>query len=176
MTVSATDSKEDVKLISMIDLAGQILKEEKKPLSFYEIFDRVAEVKGFSDDEKEQKIAQFYTEVNVDGRFLNVGDNMWGLKRWYPIERVEDELTGGTKKKAKKAKEAKKAKAKVAADDAVELEDELDIDVDEIDEVIDDDDLLLKEDDPFDEDLDDMDIEEEELDFGDDDLDFDDDK
>lgn len=165
--MSAAGSKEEVQITSMIDLAGQMLKDEKKPLTFYEIFDRVAELKGLTDDEKEQKIAQFYTEMNVDGRFLNVGENMWGLKRWYPVERVEDELTGGTKKKAKKAKEAKKTKkAKVAAvEESPELDDELDIDVDEIDEVLDDDDLLLKEDDPFD----DVELEEEEVDFDDDD-------
>lgn len=169
--MSAAESKEDVKIVSMIDLAGKILTEEKKPLSFYEIFDRVTELKEFSPEKKEEIISQFYTEVNVDGRFLNVGENMWGLKRWYPIERVEDELTGGAKKKAKKAKEAKKAanKTKKAPEpEKVELEEELDINVDHIDKVVEEDDILLKEDeDPFADELEDVEIDEEELDEAD---------
>lgn len=170
MTVSAAESKEDIQIVSTIDLAGQVLTKEKKPLSFYEIFDQVSELKGYSPEKKEKVISQFYTEVNVDGRFLNVGDNLWGLKRWYTIERVEDELTGGAKKKAKKAKEAKKAakKTKKTAEtekaEKAKLEEELDINVDSIDEVVEEDDLLLKEDeDPLAEELEDVEIDEEEL-------------
>lgn len=145
-------SHEDQKMISMIDLAGQILHEEKKALPFNEIFDRVAELKGFDENEKENKIAQFYTDVNVDGRFLNVGTNMWGLKRWYPVEQVDDELTGGTKKKSKKAKKAKKA----AAPKEPEEDNELDVVDDDIEEVIDDE-FAEEVDDEFDEDFEELD-------------------
>jgi len=152
-------SQEEINLTSMIDLAGKILKDEKKALHFNEIFDRVAELKGFQQNEKENKIAQFYTDINVDGRFLNVGTNMWGLKRWYPVEKVEEELTGGApkKKKNKKGKKTKKVKEKEkkeeekAEEETLEVEDkELDITDEEIGEVADD---FEEVDDAFDEDL-----------------------
>lgn len=35
-------------------------------------------------------IAQLYTEINIDGRFICVGKSLWGLKRWYPTEQATD--------------------------------------------------------------------------------------
>ncbi|MBJ8192614.1 DNA-directed RNA polymerase subunit delta, partial [Bacillus cereus] len=48
----------------------------------------------FSDEEINDVIAQLYTEINIDGRFACVGTNLWGLKRWYPVDKSEDALTG----------------------------------------------------------------------------------
>jgi hypothetical protein len=33
----------------------------------------------------ENRIVQFYTDLNTDGRFLNVGENIWGLRDWYSV-------------------------------------------------------------------------------------------
>jgi len=164
-------SHEELVEMSMIELASKILFDEKKAVNFRDIFDKIAEIKGFSEDEKKERIAQFYTDLNVDGRFITLGSSMWGLKRWYPVEQAEEEIKSTTKKKSKKKK-------------AVKAEEDLDIVDEDMDEVVDgfDDPEEDDVDDVFDGDFDD-DLEEEDLEdlddevLDDDDLDddFDDD-
>ena len=50
----------------------------------------IAKIKGLSEQNVMQVIAQLYTEINIDGRFACVGTNLWGLKRWYPVEKSDD--------------------------------------------------------------------------------------
>ncbi|WP_067728480.1 DNA-directed RNA polymerase subunit delta [Oceanobacillus damuensis] len=145
-------SHEEIQDMSMIEVASKILFEEKKAINYRELFDKIAEIKGFSKKQKEDNISQFYTDMNVDGRFLTLGSGMWGLKRWYPVEQAEEEITEVPKKK--KVKKKKKA--------VVEDVEALDIVDDDIADVVDDFDDLDDdlEDDGFDDDFDD-DIEED---------------
>ncbi|WP_087973654.1 DNA-directed RNA polymerase subunit delta [Oceanobacillus rekensis] len=151
-------SREELKDLSMIEMASKILLEEKKAINYKEIFEKIAELKGFTAKQKKEEISHFYTDMNVDGRFLTLGSGMWGLKRWYPVEQAEEELTEEPKKKKKKATKKKK-KAEV------EETEELDIVDDEIAEVVADDFDDVLDDDDFDEEFDDDDEElEEEVD------------
>lgn len=97
-------SQEELQKMAMIDLANLLMMEEKKALDFREAFDRVAEMKGFSEEQKEEQIAQFYTDLNVDGRFMTIGSNVWGLKRWYPAEQIDEEIAMAPSKKKPKKK------------------------------------------------------------------------
>ncbi|MFC3039633.1 DNA-directed RNA polymerase subunit delta [Virgibacillus xinjiangensis] len=101
-------SHEELKGMSKLELANLVLLEEKKALDFQELFSRVAEHKELSDSEQKEGIAQFYTDMNVDGRFLTLGSNVWGLKRWYPVEQMDEEITDSPKKKKKKPAKKKK--------------------------------------------------------------------
>lgn len=74
----------------MVDLAFMILKAANTPHYYRDLMNEVAKVRGMSEEEINNAIAQLYTEINIDGRFACVGTNLWGLKRWYPIERSED--------------------------------------------------------------------------------------
>ncbi|WP_306798549.1 DNA-directed RNA polymerase subunit delta [Oceanobacillus saliphilus] len=165
MTVSLENfSHEELKDMSMIEMASKILLQEKKAVNYRELFDKIAEIKGFNKKQKEVNISQFYTDMNVDGRFLALGSGMWGLKRWYPVEQAEEELTEVPKKK--KVKKKKKAVVDdVAALDIVD-EDIADVvnDFDELDEDLDDDDFDDEFEDELDEELDDDVDEDEELD------------
>lgn len=142
-------SHEELKKKSMLELASLILKDEKKALGFQEVYEQIAELKGFTKKEKEDNIAQFFTELNVDGRFMTLGSNVWGLKQWYPVEQADEEITNTTKPKRKTKKKT----------DYEEEEDEETLEYDE--------DLLeLGEDEE--EGLDELDEDEEEEDFGED--------
>lgn len=81
---------EQAKEIPMVDLAFMILKAANTPFYYRDLMMEIAKVKGISEAEIKEVIAQIYTEINIDGRFACVGKNLWGLKRWYPIEKTED--------------------------------------------------------------------------------------
>lgn len=79
-----------IKEIPMVDLAFMILKAANTPYYYRDLMNEVAKLRGMSEEEVNDAIAQLYTEINIDGRFACVGTNLWGLKRWYPIEKSED--------------------------------------------------------------------------------------
>ncbi|MEO3946101.1 DNA-directed RNA polymerase subunit delta [Gorillibacterium sp. CAU 1737] len=79
----------------MVDLAFLILKTANTPFYYRDLMTEVAKYKGFSDDYVREVIAQLYTEINVDGRFACVGNNLWGLKRWYPVDNKAEDSVGG---------------------------------------------------------------------------------
>jgi len=126
-------SHDELEKISKIELANAILMDEKKAMDFRDIYQKVAEVKGLTEADQQSGMAQFYTDINVDGRFLTIGSNLWGLKRWYPVDQIDEEVTAAPKKKKKKKKSVP------AKEEEVELkEEELDIPDEEMDEIIDD--------------------------------------
>jgi DNA-directed RNA polymerase subunit delta len=86
---------EKAKEVPMVDLAFEILKSANTTFYYRDLMQEIAKIKELSEEEMMQVIAQLYTEINIDGRFACVGGNMWGLKRWYPIEKGDDNVTGG---------------------------------------------------------------------------------
>lgn len=156
----------------MIELAHLILLDEKKAINFREIFDKIAEMKEFTNEQKEEFIAQFYTDLNIDGRFMTLGSNMWGLKRWYPVEQMDEEVNLAPKKKKKKAKKKKK---EVIEDDEIDIEaEDLDIVDGDVEELVDG--FADDEDEDFDEIDDDFDDFDEDLDDDQEDDDTEDDE
>lgn len=81
----------------MVDLAFEVLKAANTPYYYRDLMQEIAKIKGISDEEVMQVIAHLYTEINIDGRFACVGSNLWGLKRWYPVEKADDAM-GNTKR------------------------------------------------------------------------------
>ena len=147
-------SKEQISEMSLIELAYELLVEKNEPFFFKDLVAEIGALKGASKSEIASKVAQFYTDLNIDGRFTSLGDNRWGLKTWYPVDQVEEEVVHTVKVKKKK----KTKKAAVVED--------LDVELEEIDE--DDDDLLDDDLEELDEDLDD-DLDDDLLDDDDDD-------
>jgi len=79
----------------MVDLAFLILKTANTPFYYRDLMTEVAKYKGYKDEQVREVIAQLYTEINVDGRFACVGNNLWGLKRWYPVDSKAEDSVGG---------------------------------------------------------------------------------
>ncbi len=123
--------------MAMVDIAYEILKGTNEPCNFRELMNEIAALRGMTDEQMMAMIAQVYTEINIDGRFICVGDNTWGLKRWYPTEAVEESQEGGKRKKI------------LLDDDLDDYDDDLD---EELEEDFEDDDILeLEDDDEYDE-------------------------
>ena len=81
---------EKVRETAMVDLAYDLLQEKGEAMQYRDIMDEVSSMKGFTKEEAEHYIAQLYTEINIDGRFVCVGRNLWGLREWYPTEQATD--------------------------------------------------------------------------------------
>ncbi|MEH7222204.1 DNA-directed RNA polymerase subunit delta [Bacillus sp. JJ1566] len=155
-------SPEQIKEMSMLEVAYEIFLGRKDAITFNELVDEIAKILELSEEELRSKISQFYTDINIDGRFITLGDNRWGLRTWYPYEQIDEEVTHTEKPKKKK----KSKKKKDEDDDLIGFDD------------LDEDDLDFDEDfDEEDEDVDDIEDEEEDEDFDDieDDEDFEDD-
>ena len=126
---------------------------------------------GVTKEELGDRIAQFYTDLNIDGRFIALSDQTWGLRSWYPYDQLDEETQPTVKAKRKSEKVVEED---LDLDEFEEV-DEDDIDLDEIEEDIDleadsfddedideeDDDELEIEDEMIEEDEEDYDDEEE---------------
>ncbi|MDQ0160579.1 DNA-directed RNA polymerase subunit delta [Alkalibacillus salilacus] len=120
-------TQEEIQEMSMIDIAYEIMLGDHQAKNFQDMYQLVAEAKEFSQKEKEQYISQFYTDLNIDGRFLSVGSNLWGLKHWYPFDQTVEDAFVAEEKPKKKQKKKKKDKAEEpAAEDETLLEDDID--------------------------------------------------
>jgi len=115
-------TKEQIKKMPIIELANVILAEEKKEMNFIELFDLVAEQKEFTETEKEDLLARFYTDLNVDGRFTTLGNNIWGLKRWYPADQTSEKSLAKARKQDAEDEEALVDKEDEYYDEEVEDE------------------------------------------------------
>ncbi|MRX71099.1 DNA-directed RNA polymerase subunit delta [Bacillus lacus] len=163
-------SPEQLKEMAMVEVAYDLLKDNnKQPIPFSELVDRISSLLGLSKEQVAEKIAQFYTDLNIDGRFIILQENNWGLRNWYPYDQMEEEAQPVAKAKKKKSKKAVDDE-ELEDFDEVEEEDldfDDDLDVFEEDDALDDDDLV-EDDEDEDEDIDeDLEIEDEDYDIED---------
>lgn len=110
-TVSiANTNRDNLQEYSMIELAMIVLEKTNKALNYRDIFDQVADLKGYSESERQTYLSLFYTDLNLDGRFLTLGAGEWGLKSWYSVEQIDEIIQTETQpvKRKKKKKVANK--------------------------------------------------------------------
>lgn len=85
-------SKEMMDENSFIDMSHIYLQEQGKEKNLYDIIDKFKKVGGYTDDEIENRVLQFYTDLNTDGRFLSTGEGVWGLRDWYSVDDISDKI------------------------------------------------------------------------------------
>ncbi|TCP52729.1 DNA-directed RNA polymerase subunit delta [Tumebacillus sp. BK434] len=88
--------------LSLVDLAYQVLRTTNKPYHFRDLMAELARLKGLTEEQVNEVIARLYTEINIDGRFVCIGANVWGLKRWYPTDKAAPEKAATGKKFVRK--------------------------------------------------------------------------
>lgn len=136
-------TEEQLKEISMIEVTFELLTEKNSPEDYSVLIKRVAEIQGLSKERMEERMAHLYTAMSLDGRFVNLGDNRWALRSWYPFEQTEEELSQMMPKK-------RKADAEEALEDELEEYDEFEDIEDELDELANEEDSDTDEADEFD--------------------------
>ena len=65
---------------SMIEVAYQVLTNNNGSMPFVDLWKDVSQEMGFNQTQFEDNIAQFYTDLSLDGRFLNMSQNTWDLR------------------------------------------------------------------------------------------------
>ncbi|KAA0774462.1 DNA-directed RNA polymerase subunit delta [Bacillus sp. AR2-1] len=158
-------SPEELKECSMIEVVHSVLGDKRQATTFNELVREIAQVLGLSQEQVNAKLAQFYTDLNIDGRFINLGENRWGLRSWYPYEQIDEEILPQPKPKKKRKVEED------GFDDYIEEDEDFD-DADANEEEVEDLDKVLEEEDGDDDDLDDLD-EDDDDDFAEEELEYD---
>lgn len=85
-------TKEMVDEKSFIDMAYTLLSDKGATMNLYDIIDEFKDLGGYEFEEIENRVVQFYTDLNTDGRFLNIGENQWGLRDWYSVDDIEEKI------------------------------------------------------------------------------------
>lgn len=126
--------------MALIDVAYDLLTDDKvkKPKNFKLIFEDVVKALGLSEEEANKKMIQFYTDLNVDGRFTCNPEKLWGLKSWFLVEQIEEDIapTAKSRKKTKVAADEFDSIEEVELEEYLAIEEDFDgeIDDDEDDE------------------------------------------
>ena len=127
-------TQEQLREESLIDLAYAILEDRKSAINFNDLLAEIKSYNGMTDAELKARLVQFYTDLNVEGRFLLNQENGWGLREWYKVETIEEE-TAPTVKTRKKKKVVDEDE-----DDILELDEEDVVFEEDFDEFVDEDD------------------------------------
>ncbi|WP_019414990.1 DNA-directed RNA polymerase subunit delta [Paenisporosarcina sp. TG20] len=164
-------TKEQISEESFIDLGYAILEEKHESLTLQELLDEIKKLNKFSEAKMKERMLQYYTDMNIDGRFLAISENRWGLREWYPVEQIEEETAPTVKVRKKKSKASK---------DDDDFDDDSDDEItfeDDFDAFVEDDDFDLDDEDEDEDEIGDLAVEEIDApdDFEDDDDDDDED-
>lgn len=116
-------SKDERKELSFIEVAEHIFEEKREAMAFKDLVAEIASFLELPDAQVRTRMVQFYTDLNIDGRFLALGENRWGLRDWYPFDQIDEEIIIPDTPKKKKAKK-KKIEDELDEDLDFELEDE----------------------------------------------------
>ena len=146
----------------MVEVAHAILEAKNEVLDFNQLLVEIQDYMELSDEALESRMARFYTDLNIDGSFISLGDNRWGLRAWYPIDSIDEEIaTSMEDEEVKKPRKKRKKVNAFGSDDLIDYND----DDPEDEELIDDEDLDSDDlDDDIDVDLEDDVDEEDEID------------
>lgn len=83
---------QNIKELSMVEVAYAIIEESGDVHDFNKLLELIQDYLEMTEKELEDKMARFYTDINIDGRFISLGENRWGLRAWYPVDSIDEEI------------------------------------------------------------------------------------
>lgn len=75
-----TVTEEELETMSFDDVAYVILKEKAKKMSLSDLFDAVCKVMKLDENAKENYIAEFFTLLSTEKRFIKLDKGYWDLR------------------------------------------------------------------------------------------------
>ena len=93
----AKDTVTIIERESKTDIAYRLLSKRKKERNFYDLWEEVkAELAKVVEPEEleniDEDISFFYTNLTLDGRFVNVGENKWNLRERVTFDKVHIDM------------------------------------------------------------------------------------
>lgn len=77
--------------MSHIDIAYEILKQSEKHYKIPELFKEICALKNYTDKQYEDKVGDFYTDINNDKRFVSLPNGFWDIRDRHSIELTLEE-------------------------------------------------------------------------------------
>lgn len=77
---------------SSLDVAYELVLEKNEPVAFDVLWAKVVEEQNFTEEEANARIAMFYTNLSLDGRFITLGENTWDLRDRYTFDKVHIDM------------------------------------------------------------------------------------
>jgi DNA-directed RNA polymerase subunit delta len=71
-----------------VDIAYDVLRDHGQPLLVHDLIERVLE--RLQEEPEARRMAQIYSDINLDVRFVYRGNGLWGLRDWSPDARHSD--------------------------------------------------------------------------------------
>lgn len=80
--------KDELELLSNKDIAYMILEESKRKLNTADLFKKIIKLLELDDNVFEKKIADFYTALATDKRFILLDNGKWDLRSNHTSDKV----------------------------------------------------------------------------------------
>jgi len=78
--------------MSMLEVAESLMTRKKTPQSFKKIAQEVSELMGLTEEVLKKRIASFYADLTLSGKFVNVSGDKWDLKGRQKYEIFENQF------------------------------------------------------------------------------------
>ncbi len=92
--------------MSMLQIAENLMQRKKTPQSFRKIAKEVSELMGLSEEELNKRVARFYADLTLSGKFVNVSGDKWDLKTRQKFEVFENQFNYDDSFKEEEVEEA----------------------------------------------------------------------
>ena len=83
-----TMKKDELELMSNKDIAYLILEESKRKLNTADLFKKIIKLLDLPESTFEKKIADFYTALSTDKRFILLDNGKWDLRSNHTSDKV----------------------------------------------------------------------------------------
>ena len=81
-------TKAELELLSNKDITNLILEESKKPINTADLFKKIIKLLELPESTFEAKIADYYTALSTDKRFILLEDGTWDLRSRHTSDKV----------------------------------------------------------------------------------------
>ena len=141
--------KDELESYSYIELTKMILNEEKKSLNTPQIFKKICKLLDLSNEEYENKISDFYTNLTTDKSFILLNDGTWDLWDHHSTQ-INLEETEEDDEDSLEEEEIEEEMNDMAPEEYHDMDDDSEIDdtdIDDVDDLEEDDLTIVDEDD-----------------------------
>ena len=77
---------------SMVEVGYELLTKKQGPQKFGKLWKEVSEVLGLDEEDSNEYISNFYTNLTLDERFVLLEDNTWDLRERQSFDKVHIDM------------------------------------------------------------------------------------